>query len=328
MQLTRIEKRPMQNVGPAIWQAVELIETVYGGELTHDSGHDRLKGKKAATWIFTFPRLGNAQLALRMNKTKLSLYLRAKTVDGRLLEPLLPGLGTLDKPPYTDSDEGVAASLLGPHAPYLNPSPANPLLLVDATNGDIRRLLATYFGRGSELQPPPEPMAAAQSAATATEDGAAPTKADRRRRGITADELQAQLMRKSETGRAGELLVVLEEIERLKKAGCPDPDKWVERVAETDVGCGYDIETFWPSQERCIEVKSSTQANADIFITDNERKVLEALGPKAWLYRVVLAADGSGTVVQRLQDPMKSLPPTAFLPVAFRVDAKALAGLG
>lgn len=67
--------------------AVELIKNAYGAVLTHDSGHTM-----APTWIFTFPKHANAQLAMRMNKTKLSLYLRSKTLKGEELLPLVDGL--------------------------------------------------------------------------------------------------------------------------------------------------------------------------------------------------------------------------------------------
>ena len=140
---------------------------------------------------------------------------------------------------------------------------------------------------------------------------------------MDAETFEALLERRSEIGQAGELLVVQDEIERLKNLGCGDAHRWVERVALTDVGRGYDIASTWPGQERYIEVKSTSSASNGLFITVNEREVMAGLGSRAWLYRAVVRMDGTGDVVARMRDPMRALAGDAFVPVVFRVDADA-----
>jgi hypothetical protein len=103
-----------------------------------------------------------------------------------------------------------------------------------------------------------------------------------------------------------------------------EPGKFVKRIAIEDVGRGYDISSTWPGEERCIEVKSTTVDGSDFFVTDNELYVLKALGRKAWLYRVVLAAGGNGKVTLRLQDPIGQIASEHLTPAVWRVDAKAL----
>jgi hypothetical protein len=314
MTRTPMEKRPLKNVGQHIWQVVEVMEEEFGGQLTHDSGHDKRSNEKATTWILTFPRYGNAQIAVPMNQKKLSLLMRAKTVDGRSLESLVEGIAEVEKR-FTNPDKGVTSAVLGPHAPFLNPSSANPLLRIKPSSGAIHVILERYLGapRVESVSPPerlpPSPEQTGRLARTVA---------------LSEDDLRSQLERQSETGRAGEFLVVQDELERLRQCGCPDSERHVHRIAASDVGRGYDIESTWPGEERCIEVKTTTQAGSDFFITTNEREVLTALGPKAWLYRVVLKADGTGEVIARVPDPMGALPDTAFSPVVFLVDADEL----
>jgi hypothetical protein len=314
MQLMPIPKRTLHNVGPAIWRAIEVIEQQFGGHLTHDSGHDRTEGQKSATWIFTFPRHRQAQLAVRMNKEKLTVYLRATAPDGRPMEPLLQGLATVEDR-YPNPKNGPAASLTGTHAPYLNPSAGNGLLRVDVVASDVAPLLARYLGVSGATD---------ASVQTSTPREAHQADSAANRSTLSAEELQTRQERQSEVGQAGEMLVVLDEMARLRDLGCPSPDKFVARVALTDVGRGYDIESTWPGAERCIEVKSTTRAGADFFITDNECRVLAQLCTRAWLYRVVVDDSGEGAVAVRLNDPMRHLDSAQFIPVVFRVKGGAL----
>jgi hypothetical protein len=48
------------------------------------------------------------------------------------------------------------------------------------------------------------------------------------------------------------------------------------------------------------------------------------MGPKAWLYRVDLLEDGSGSIVTKIQDPMCTIPGEAMRPVVWRVSTAAL----
>lgn len=127
-------------MGAEIRAAVELIKNAYGAVLTHDSGHI-----KAPTWIFTFPKQANAQVAMRLNKTKLSLYLRSKTLKGEELLPLAGALLVAQKR-YPEPDGHPAASLRSTqHAPFLAPSKSNPLLLIHPNEGCLKRVLDIYL---------------------------------------------------------------------------------------------------------------------------------------------------------------------------------------
>ncbi len=204
-------------------------------------------------------------------------------------------------------------------APYLAPTISNQLLKVNLPREDIQRVLDAYFG---------VPAGAESEVAPSTDaDGPLESDATPRRRpngGISAEEFENQLDRKSEIGKAGELIAVLDELERLRSLGCPEPEKYVTRVALTDVGRGYDIESVWPGKERHIEVKSSTSPESDFFISDNERKTLAGLGNTAWLYRVHVQHEGLGMVTKRVQNPMKVIAEEAMSPVVWRVSASAL----
>lgn len=307
MLIKQIPKRPLKNVSDDIWNAISVMEQRYGAVLTHDSGHDQKSNEKATTWIFNFPDFGDAQIAIPMNREKFSLLMRAKTLDGRQLNGLVGDLVAVTQT-YVDPKKGVASSLLGPRAPFLNPSPGNALLRVVPNPGSVEALLALYLGRAA---PPSLESVSGGSV-------------KRHRQPITAEELQRQLDRNAETGKAGELIAVLAELERLQMCGCPEPDKFVERVAISDVGRGYDIASTWPGEERCIEVKTTTRAGSDFFLTDNEYQVLASLGKKAWLYRVVIDGDGGGTVIARLQDPMNVIDAAKLVPVVWRVASDAL----
>ena len=116
------------------------------------------------------------------------------------------------------------------------------------------------------------------------------------------------------------------ESEKNKKldGGCPKPKDYVRHTALTDVGCGYDISSTWPGEVRCIEVKSTTRTGSDFSLTENERQVLSDLGDKAWLYRVVVEADGGGEVVSCLQDPIRHIGSDQLTPVVWRVASEAL----
>lgn len=328
MRLTPIPKRELKNVGPAIWRAVDVMEKEFGAQLTHDSNHDGDNGEDATTWIFTFPRHADAQIAVGMNVRKLSMLMRGKTLDGRPFNELAAGLAKFEKR-YTNPEKGVASSVLGSRAPYLNPSSVNPLWRVVPATGEISDLLRIYLNAVSAAAP------VKALADDAVEPAAAPAPAEPpalvpkgyaggKRAPVDAERFEALLERRSEVGQAGELLAVQDELSRLAELGCTEPHRWVQRVALDNVGLGYDIASTWPGHERFIEVKSTTSSTSGFFITSNERRVLGDLGDRAWLYRVVLKPDGTGEVVIRLQDPMHMLLTEDFEPVVFQVGAGAL----
>ena len=130
-----------------------------------------------------------------------------------------------------------------------------------------------------------------------------------------------QLDRRSEIGEAGERIALKDELRRLRaeEIGCSDPERYVTQISLEDVGRGYDIKSTWPGHERCIEVKSSTSAGNDIFMSSNEWRVLKELGKKAWLYRVVVDANRGGEVVLRLNDPVSQISQENFSTAVWRV---------
>jgi len=316
IQLNAIPKRRLVNVSPKIWDAIETIEQRFGAILTHDSGRDKDKNEKSTTWIFTFPKHQHAQIAVPMNQKKLCFLMRGKTLDGRELATAADGLAVVEKV-HTDPAKGVRSSVLGRHAAFLNPSPKNPLLSVVPISQRIADLLEVYLGPG---QRPNGVVLLDQDPS----NDAHYSKPEREPAPLSAEELQNQLQRNSETGQAGELLVVIDELERLKKVGCPDPQNFVTRIALSDVARGYDIESTWPGHERCIEVKSTTVAGSDLYITENERKVLAKLGNKGWLYRVLVKSEGGGEIVDRISDPMAMINEDLMIPIVWRVAGKAL----
>lgn len=310
MNLIPIKKRPLINVGKRIWDFVELMESHFGGVLTHDSGHGKDSNEEATTWIFTFPRYSEAQIALPMNKVKLSPLLRAKALSGVDLSEGYDHLFATEKP-YTNPSKGVASSVLGPHARFLNPSPSNPLLRVIPLEGKTKELLELYLGNRKEKTLAESSVADELITTSSTSD---------QTRSISEDDLKSQLERQSEIGMAGELAAVQDELKRLHDLKCPNPEKFVKRISIADVGRGYDIESTWPEHERCIEVKTTTRKGSDFFITLNERKVLAELGDKAWIYRVVLNEGSEAEIQMRLQNPMKNIAELCFKPVVWRVS--------
>lgn len=54
-------------------------------------------------------------------------------------------------------------------------------------------------------------------------------------------------------------------------------------------------------------------------MSDNEKRVLTELGDRAWLYRVVVDANGDGEVVLRLNDPISKIPKDNISTAVWRV---------
>jgi len=144
------------------------------------------------------------------------------------------------------------------------------------------------------------------------------SKSPRARRPLTPEDLLSQLDRRSELGRQGEEVAVRHERDRLRKLGCTAPDDYVEHVAIEDVGLGYDIRSTWPGHERCIEVKTSSAAGADFYVSVNERQVLKDLGDKGWIYRVAPGASGL-EVVDTICNPEKRIPEDRFTAQVWQV---------
>jgi hypothetical protein len=290
-------ERDLPETFPDILAAIALLKE-YGAVFTYDSRKEGRQQGDHPVRVFTLPKYGNAQIALRLNKSKTTIYLPSRSVSGRDIESDLRSIGKVDRR-YTGAEKPEAPSVLrGPHARYLHPSSGSPLLKIDPTPGDFRKVIALYLG------PPP---AGATDLAKAKDlpirTGAAST--------ASRMDLQAfleQLDRNAETGKRGELAALQHEYERLQKLTppCPNPEQYVMHVAPADVTAGFDIRTTWPGQERFIEVKSTTLEGGSFFLTRNELEVLERLADSAWLYRVTFLPDGTSRVLE-IQNPIPRL---------------------
>lgn len=295
------------DVADDVLHAIDLLRNRYGASNHRDSGHQDGKGGRP-TWIFELPQF-NAEIGVPMNKRDLTLYMRNRTLDGRKLTELLPP----EKVAKVYPRDGKPARSIK-DSPFLGIANGNESVMLELERRDLEPLFDAFFAKPTTAPVPEAPPVRESKGATGG-----------KRAPVDAETFEALLERRSEVGQAGELLAVQDELDRLVTLGCPDPHRWVERVALVDVGRGYDIASTWPGHERFIEVKSTTSVSGGLFITSNERRVLSELGAQAWLYRVVLGADGVGEVAMRLQDPMRALQAEDFEPVVFRVGAAALA---
>ena len=256
-------------------------------------------------------------MVIPFNKRDFSLYLRDLTRDHRRLTDILPLNQIIEK--YPDNCDPIQSLKRG-KSPYLKPGPCNRVLLVRLKRADLRRVLDAYLvleSSSAAVTPPALTPAPVELDIGSTTPAVA-------RRPVSAEQLLAQLDRNAETGLACEVIALKYELEKLHKCGCPIPKDYIKHIATEDVGAGYDIASTWPGEERCIEVKSTTCNGSDFFITENECQVLADLGDKAWLYRVIVSANGAGEVVARLQDPMNAIGAEHRSPVVWRVAGEAL----
>lgn len=306
-------------VGEEVRNAIRVIEEGFGGELTHDSGH-----KQGPTWIYTFPRHGRAQIALRINREKLSVYLRA-TPHGRTdFEHALPDLGVVQQNypnawgtnPVNGLLSEDSAHFLTPHRGRLIRFAPHPSL--------FNELLENYLGGYAAANGIGDiGLHGGGHGVADVPAGSGPGASD-----VDPETLSRRLDRNSAMGRAGERIAYMAELERLRKAGCPDPVACVMITADINVAAGYDLRSEWNSKLRCIEVKTSTRVQNDFFLTENECLVLTKLGPQAWIYRVEVDADlKNGLVVLQLQNPMACIAPELMRPVVWRVSGSAVADL-
>lgn len=320
-------------VGADVVAAVDTIKAL-GGRHTHDSGH-----QEGPTWIYTFRQFQEAQVALRINRDKLSIYVRATPHGRDDFETALSQWAEVEQT-YPNPDEKPANSLLSDsHAAFLTPR-RGKLLRLHVFDGQLMPLLQAYLPSRIPLISEVTPEASL-AAPGATLPSAEPPEIEKpeepevpvgvtsaSRRQVSADELQRALDRNDATGRAGEQLAYEHEIARLEKLGCSDASAHVRWIANENVAAGYDIESNWNGERRCIEVKSTASGRNQLFITANECETLRGLGTDAWLYRVDLSAGEGGAVTMRLQDPMASLDPACFQPVVWCVDLGGLCGDG
>lgn len=307
------------DVGQPVRDAIRAIEA-RGGRYTHDSGHT-----KAPTWIYSFPSRGGVQLALRINREKLSVYLQASPQGRVEFESELSAWGEIEQHyPNVEGDKPANSLLSEEHAPYLTPL-RHRLLRVRVHEGQFEALLDAYLGSSSqEVAGGASSTADLESAAdvAAADVGSVePTEAVASRAlVITPEQLRQQLDRQDETGKAGERIAYLDELDRLSRRGCPNPSACVQITAVSNIAAGYDLVSEWNGERRHIEVKTTASGRDDCYLSENERMTLARLGSEAWLYRVDLRVGEEGAVVQRIQDPIAAIDPACFTPVVWRLD--------
>jgi hypothetical protein len=309
----QINKRSVA-VGESIAAAVAVIEHDYGGMLAFDN--HQVEGPFVA---YGFSRYGAVQIGLRLNKRKMTLYVRERCADGRLLKDAVAGLDIEDR--YDSRSKAPVHSIHNGRVPYLKPA-ETPVLRLKVQPDQLRAVLDACLGVTSAV------VAIETASVIAPVVGVLPDMPEdpfpersvpRRHLAMTPEDLLLQLDRRSVTGMRGEQIAWKHEIERLRALHCPSPELYVNHVALEDVGAGYDIHSIWPSEERYIEVKATSVVGTDFFISANERAVLKAKGPLAWIYRVELIGPKVAPVLTEIQDPMNRIPDEHFTPQVWRV---------
>lgn len=315
------------DVGQPVRDAIRAIEA-RGGRYTHDSGH-----AKAPTWIYSFPSRGGVQLALRINREKLSVYLRASPQGRAEFEAELNAWGQVEQHyPNAEGDKPANSLLSEEHAPYLTPL-RHRLLRVRVHERRFEALLDAYLGTSTEadisrVSATVDLELAAGVAATEIRPVESTEAIAPRTRVITPEHLREQLDRQDETGRTGERIAYLDELDRLSRLGCPNPAACVQITSAENTAAGYDLRSEWNDERRFIEVKTTASSREDCYLSENERATLQRLGPEAWLYFVQLSASGEGAVRLRLQDPIRHVAQEQMVPVVWNVSLGALLARG
>lgn len=120
--------------------AINEITTKYGAVLTHSSGHN----STSPTLIYTFPKHSGYQLAIRRNKNELTVYLNAKTRNGKSCEQFIESSSIKKRYPNIEGINPSNSLLNTDHAPYLTPK-RHKLLLIKVAPSDFSELIAKYL---------------------------------------------------------------------------------------------------------------------------------------------------------------------------------------
>jgi len=125
------------------------------------------------------------------------------------------------------------------------------------------------------------------------EIGEVATPASSKKKGKGKTNYIAEAIRNTKLGNHGEDLIVQHEKKALRVAKKKALADRVERVSTKDDSLGYDIVSFFPNgEEKYIEVKSTTgsvAANTPFYLTENERKKMEEMGDRYYVYRLMAA---------------------------------------
>jgi len=277
-----VVERPLPLASPDALAAAEWLKVAYGGGLTWESRKEGAQQGETPLRIYTVPE--GAQVAIRMNKASPALYVRATSTAGVDVTEAIAAITPIERS-YSGLEQYEAPSSLLVHAPYLKPAPTNTLLRLNPEPGQYKRIFELVLG-------PPRAAGAPGGAGPGENSSVA-------QRPIDEEEFRRRQERNAETGRQGELIALDWERARLANLvpPCPEPERYALRISSEDVGAGYDIISTWPDEERVIEVKTTTVAAPEFFMTENERLTLAAHGQRAWIYRVELGDAGAKVTV-------------------------------
>jgi len=145
----------------------------------------------------------------------------------------------------------------------------------------------------------------------------------RKQKFIDPKTLEDKLKLQREIGEIGEEIAYDYEINRLKKSGVKNTEKYLEHTSKLNSGAGFDITCLAKKDNRYIEVKSSLNDNIDFFITENEYCTLEQLGNEAFIYLVHVTnlEKKEGKVFMVLKNPILELKANGNLkPIAYKAS--------
>ncbi len=137
----------------------------------------------------------------------------------------------------------------------------------------------------------------------------------KKKKAISPETLEEILAKQREIGKVGELIAYKHELQRLKKLGVKNPEKYIVHVSQENSSAGYDIISTFLNEERFIEVKSSTTNDETFYISQNEIEVLTKYGNKSFLYSVRIndLKQKIGFVEHEIKDPVRKLSLTPIL---------------
>ena len=140
---------------------------------------------------------------------------------------------------------------------------------------------------------------------------------------VNPEALEKNLKQQKIIGEIGEMIALDFETNRLKINGFENIEKLTEHTAKINSASGFDIRTSAKTDNRYIEVKSSTIKNSEFYITENEYQTLKELKKEAFIYFVHVEniQQQSGNVYKIIKNPIEYLENEAKLkPVVYKVN--------
>lgn len=155
-----------------------------------------------------------------------------------------------------------------------------------------------------------------------------PSKKIKRHIQITPERLLEKIEKQSIIGQQGEGIAIEYEIQRLMdkyKCSLLEASRAITNYSKMNAAKGYDIESEFNGEKRCIEVKTTTNKNADFFFSINEFNTLKEKGVEAWIYRVVFSdIDKNEFSIEEIHNPFDNKVPSDFAAIGFRAKTTQL----